>query len=48
VPLDEILVGMKGLFGSQSMKFELDDYHRNISDKDLLSDLKRLAESANG
>jgi hypothetical protein len=26
------------------MKFELDDYHRNISDKDLISDLKCLAE----
>ena len=25
------------------MKFELDDYHRNIPDEDLIADLKRLA-----
>ena len=25
------------------MKFELDDYHRNISDEDLINELQRLA-----
>ena len=26
------------------MKFELNDYHRNISDDDLIEDVKRVAE----
>jgi hypothetical protein len=26
------------------MKFELDDYHRNVSEEDLIADLKRVAE----
>ena len=29
------------------MKFELDDYHRNISDEELINDLKRIASELN-
>jgi len=43
VPLDEILVGMKGLFGSQSMKFELNLRKRDIPEDELLADLKKVA-----
>jgi hypothetical protein len=29
------------------MKFELDDYHRNVSDEELINDLKRIALELN-
>ena len=29
------------------MKFELDDYHRNINDEELINDLKRIALELN-